>query len=359
MKQQTNRQIKGFLTTLLLTTLLGGCSQEETPTAVERVPIRVNAVINNHGAVTRFTDYDEDATQTTLIYQNQVVWVWALTHTNNAQDYMSAWRLMANSSGVLIGSAKYYPDTGAAIDIVAVQGHFSQEITETNPETKFPYSGLTHSVMDNQSSQSAYASSDLLYARVDNRKGTDEGVVTLPFKHYLSRIEITLESTDYSTDDLKHATVEIVGVKKQVTISMNNGSANTEPTIALTDAEAGDILLKNGQKGNANGVSIKHDNTIDRDYLEGIVPPQLLTAGNAFIKVTLTSRNNRVLYYQVPAAGFNTDTGFTDEQKLTLMPNRRYQFTFTLFESNITLSGATYEDGFTDSPLDIKPEPES
>lgn len=352
MRKQTRRQINGVLTALLLSSLIGGCSQEEITTAKDAVPIRLNAVIGDLGT-TRFTDYNY-ATQSTKIYPGQYVWAWALYNDNNANTYMTAWRLTASPTGTLVGSAKYYPDTGKAIDLVAVQGNFTQTLDEANDTySAFPASGLTHSVKDDQCAETDYASSDLLYARVDNKKGSDNTVVTLPFKHYLSKVEISLESADYTLDELKHATVEIVGVQKSVTISMNNGNATTAPTVSTTNNNLGDIKLKNGTEGNARGVG---DDTNGHDYLEAIVPPQMLDEGNAFIKVTLTSRSNRVLIYQVPPTGFNTDTGFNDEQKRTLMAGRRYQFIFTLFESNITLTGATYQDGFDDATVNVIPE---
>lgn len=338
MKKVTKKPINAGVAIILSVFMTGGCSQEETPSVAEAKPIRVNAVIGDQGVQTRFTDYSTDATQSTSIYSGQYVWAWALYHETQG-TYMTAWRLTASSQGTLSGSAKYYPDTGASIDIIAVQGNFSETLNEA-AETAFPTSGLTHSVMDNQASQANYASSDLLYARADNKKGSDNTVVTLPFKHYLSKIEITLTSTDYSSDDLKHATVEIMNVKKTVTISMNNSNAETEPTITTTGT-IGSILLKDGTLGDARGVV---DET-STDYLEAVVPPQTIAEGLAFIKVTLTSRNNRVLNYQIPAGG------------LTLVKNQRYQYVFTLHESNITLSGATYQSGFDDNTVTVVPEP--
>ena len=321
---------------LLFSSLACGCENGKEADGYEPVPIQLNAVVGNQGAVTRFTSYDTDAIQTVKIYPGQYVWAWALYHSNQT-TYMEAWRLTAQTNGALAGSAKYYPDTGSSIDIIAVQGNFSETIDEA-AQTAFP-SILTHHVKDNQSASSDYASSDLLYSRVDNKTGSS-GVVTLPFKHYLSRIEISLESPHYSLDDLKHATVEIVNVQKECTISMNNGNADTEPTIT-TSGETGSIILKNGTLGDARGVG---DSTNGRDFLEGVVPPQEMTEGLAFIKVTLTSRNNRVLYYQIPSGG------------LPLTKNQRYQYIFTLYESNITLSGATYQEGYDDTGIDIKPE---
>lgn len=351
MKIQTCKPIKGFLMALLLTTFFAACSQEGIETASHEAPIRLDAVINQK-QVTRFSDYS-NATQSTKIYPGQTVWAWALYNDNNANTYMTAWRLTANPSGTLAGSAKYYPDNGKAIDIIAVQGNFSETIDEANESyNAFPTTGLTHSVKDDQRELADYASSDLLYARVDNRKGSDNSVVTLPFKHYLSKIEVSLESTDYTTEELQHATIQIVGVKKTVTISMNNSNATTEPTVTTT-GDTGDILLKQGTEGNARGVG---DAIHGHDYIEAVVPPQELAEGDAFILVTLTSRNNRQLTYQIPASGFNTDEGFTDAQKRTLLKNRRYQFVFTLFESNITLSGATYQDGYDDQTVEVIPE---
>lgn len=337
MKQQKRILNRGAMAVLLFSSLLCSCSQDEQTTKGKSVPIQLNAVVGDR-TFTRFTNYNTDATQSTKIYPGQYVWAWALFNSNQS-SYMTAWRLTANPGGTLSGSAKYYPDTGAAIDIIAVQGNFTETLDEAT-ETDFPRTGLTHSVKDDQSALADYASSDLLYARVDNRRGSDNSVVTLPFKHYLSKIEITLESPHYSLDDLKHATVEIVNVQKSATISMNNNNESTEPTVTTTGA-TGNILLKDGAVGNARGVG---DATNGRDYLEGIVPPQPLTEGNAFIKVTLTSRNNRVLYYQIPAGG------------VTLVKNQRYQYIFTLYESNITLSGATYQEGFDDTVVGVVPE---
>ena len=336
----TKKPINATVAIMLSVFMACGCSQEETPSVAEAKPIRVNATIGDLGGQTRFTDYGIDATQSTSIYSGQYVWAWALYHESQA-TYMTAWRLTASSQGTLSGSAKYYPDDGSVIDIVAVQGHFSETLNEA-AQTAFPTSGLTHSVMDNQASQANYASSDLLYARVDNKKGSDNAVVTLPFKHYLSKLEITLASPEghYSKDDLKHATVEIMNVKKTVTISMNNGNAETEPTVTTTGT-TGSILLKDGTLGDARGVVYE----TSTDSMEAVVPPQTIAEGLAFIKVTLTTRNNRVLNYQIPEGG------------LTLLKNQRYQYIFTLFESNITLSGATYQSGFDDNSITVSPEP--
>ena len=333
---------------LALPALCGCSSDSDEPVDGSRVPISLASVMEGQRMQTRFVG-DGSGTQATDILAGQTVWIWAnYAETANGHNigdkYLDAWKLTAGSSGqlsgvvttTLAGSLRYYPTQNEKITLYGVQGNFSETITEQS--TTFPAT-LTHSVNTNQTSSVTYASSDLLWGIIKDQQYQTEAngditaeTIVIPFKHLLSKVEITLALKDgesvYTDTDLRAAKVELMHVKPEVSLTMSDG------TISAAGGTETAITVKTA--GSAAGYG--------SDWLETIVPPQTFAASKAFICVTMQVNGaDRPLYY-VPSAD------------LTLEANHRYRFSFVISSQAITLGSVTYDD-FNSTTDGISPVP--
>ncbi len=333
----------------MLTAIYGCSSDSDEVEPTDGVPLKVMSVLEGQRAQTRFSG-EGSGTQATEILPGQTVWVWAnyaeTAHGHTDGDsYLPAWKLTAGSAGqlsgvvttTLSGSLKYYPVENEKIDLYGVQGNFTETITESSttlPET------LTHTVNTTQTTNESYATSDLLWGLVEEQQYHVENneviveTIVIPFKHCLSKVEVTLALADgetvYTTDDLKAAKVELMHVLPSVTLTMAHGSISAA-------------------SGSETTLTVKTANSVagySGDWLEAIVPPQTFDSGKAFICVTMyVNGAERPLYY-VPSAD------------LTLAANHRYRFSFVVSSQAITLGSVTYED-FETTTTPISPVPVS
>lgn len=312
-------------------------------TYIERL-VTDNSSEQNCKANTRFTG-DGSGTQGTEILPGQTIWVWANYAENknghvDGDPYLAAWKLTSGAAGqlsgvvttTLSGSLRYYPTQNEMIDLYGVQGNFSESITEQT--TTFPTS-LTHTVNTTQTTSTSYATSDLLWGIKEEQQYSEDPstheiiaeTIVIPFKHCLSKVEITLTLADgetvYTTDDLKAAKVELMHVKPSVTLTMSDGS--------LSEASGDETRIIMKTANSAAGYA--------SDWLEAIVPPQTFASASAFICVTMNVNGaERPLYY-VPSSA------------LTLAANHRYRFSFVVSSQAITLGSVTYDDWQTATPI--------
>lgn len=329
--------------------LFWGCSGDEDclQTSEDRIPMSVATYLESQRiddlsetdqrTRTRFTG-EGSGTQGTEILPGQTVWVWAnYAETKNGHTdddpYLAAWKLTSGSAGqlsgvvttTLSGSLRYYPTQNELIDLYGVLGNFSESIVEQT--TTFPAT-LTHTINATQTTSSSYATSDLLWGIKENQQYTEDAetheiiaeTIVIPFKHCLSKVEVTLALADgetvYTTDDLKAAKVELMHVRPTVTLTMADGSLS---------AASGDEMMVTMKSANSTA-------GYSGDWLEAIVPPQTFASASAFICVTMNVNGaERPLYY-VPSSA------------LTLAANHRYRFSFVVSSQAITLGSVTYDD---------------
>ena len=350
---------KSQISTIVVTALSfivmnSACSSDGTESPVQqkqRIPLTLNATISNsQEPLTRsYTGDDADTygTQSTSIYAGQTVWAWG-NMTSNDATHFSAWQLTARGAGQLSttdlnGSSHYYPDENQSFYITAVHGNFSETISESSL-TALPAT-LTHTVLADQSTADSYAQSDLLYAKLTDITVPEPlRAQTLQFAHMLSKIEITLipgsdpnsSTISYSVSDLSDATVDIINVTTDATLTMSNGNVAAGST-------TGSVRVKKSTDTSV-GVTESGAAAANYNWLEAVLPFQTIAATTAFIRVTLPSHNNRTLYYQAPTGG------------ITLAKGTRYRFVFTVTPTVIKLSALYYQSSYEEQTIEVVPE---
>ena len=203
-----------------------------------------------------------------------------------------------NTTGALSGSL-YYPTNGNNIDIEAYY-----------PST-VDYSSTSFSVLANQSSAANYCSSDLMYAtKLTNKaKGTTHG---LTFNHALSKIIVNITNgSGVTASDITSnvSAVKINNTKLTATIAKG--------VVSTATGSASDITIT----GSTNTSNI------------GIIVPQTVTNGNAFITVTYNG----------------SDKAYTLTADKIFEAGKVYTYALTLTAQGITLSSTTITDWVPDT----------
>ncbi len=165
-----------------------------------------------------------------------------------------------NGSGTLTGSL-YYPATDENIDICAYYPN-----TISSSSTSF-------TVDATQTTAANYQSYDLMYAtKLTNKaKGSTHA---LTFNHALSKIIVNLQAGDGITDDNISSNVTAVKIK------------NTKPKaeFTITNGAVGTITAS----GTAADINITGA-TMTSSHV-GIIVPQKINSGTAFIEITYNSK---------------------------------------------------------------------
>lgn len=207
-------------------------------------------------------------TQSTQIESGETVYVWAEKNSDKS-SYIDAWSLTADGEGNLTPAVKkYFPTDKASLDIYALHGNFT--VSDEMP--------ASISVLEDQSTKEAYCESDLLYA-VSTNVPYSEKIITLDFKHLLSKIEINLIAG--SGVDLSKVTfVKVLNTQLAADITLKNSEA-----IATAITPTGDTADITAYKSSDNnGV-----------YAEAIVIPQEVSG--TFVEVTV---GGTPYYYTIP-----------------------------------------------------------
>lgn len=198
------------------------------------------------------------STQSTQIEKGETVYVWAEKNSDKS-SYIDAWSLTADGEGNLTPAVKkYFPTDKASLDIYALHGNFT--ISDEMP--------ASISVLEDQSTKEAYCESDLLYAVSTNVPYSEE-IITLDFKHLLSKIEIKLTAGS-GVDLSKVTSVKVLNTQLAADITLKNSEA-----IATAITPTGDTADITAYKSSDNnGV-----------YAEAIVIPQEVSG--TFVEVTV------------------------------------------------------------------------
>lgn len=235
----------------------------------------------------RGTDLNQQATK---IVENRQVGV---TITQAYEDHNNGlWLADGNGTLVNVSNPVHWGDTE-----VTVTAYHPYDADWTEGQQTF-------SVQTDQSTDSGYLDSDLLWAKTTS-SASDEPVA-LSFTHKLAKVNVTLTSDDI--EDLSNITVSICGT---------NLSTGFHPATGALSAVAG------------HTADIKASVTTESAYTgSAIIIPQAVGKGTKFVKITY---ENKDYYYTLPDA-------------IEFKSGRSYHFQLKLSVKNSNGIGFVYED---------------
>ena len=261
----------------------------------------------------------------TKIAENEKVWLYVdgVTGSEPAQQYYGKELTADGNNGFTGADEMYFPVKEERIDLYAF--HINEPTSGSMSIGAYPTGPLTHQVeTDQQSTTDGYAKSDLLYAKESKTKEeakSANGAIALPFKHFLSKIEVVLIK-DKSLDGKDITNVEILNTKLQGTFTPSKESEDIS-------------VAPNGEIDNDTSNAIKIDknettNTDAPELNEAIIIPQTLNAQTPFIRVTLS--DDTELTYKL-----GVETTFAQGQRY------RYTVTAKLTELTVTATITKWE----------------
>lgn len=164
----------------------------------------------------------------------------------------------------------------------------------------------TFTVQTNQSEESTYCSSDLIWATPLTNQVSQEGALALAFNHKLSKINVTITNNRTGLS-LIGATVSILNTVPSVSINLSTGALGSASGTAteITAATLGE----------------------NETTASAIIVPQEVAAGK-FIKIVTNAANNNnesiTLYAKLATAK-------------TLAENHKYNYTVTINDNSVEL----------------------
>lgn len=203
-----------------------------------------------------------------------------------------------NDSGFNYAELMYYPADGSDVDFYAIHP-YAQSASLSNP--------LTFQVSANQSIQSNYLNSDLLYTGKKDVKRTADKV-ELVFSHKLSRLNFTIKTQDLDLAGLNGVTV--LTVLPETTIDITNGSiaaASGTPTNIRAYGVAGSPV----ERAEVSGIS-------------AIIIPQQIPANTPLFEISI---GTTTYIYRTPSSG----------DLLTFTEGNQYNLELTITQTGITL----------------------
>ena len=329
-------RIHPFLYALTAALALSACSQDEAQQQLTPKPIRLVSTLDQTPATRAFTALN--------IPNNTRVYVWAdMINLSDSRriNYFNTWALTAKGDGTLESAStpvevKFFPATNK-LDLYAMSGSFSGFVFDTANELPTTR-GLYHTVRSDQTAESSYYASDLLYSQVRGQVPV-ETAVQLPFYHMLSKVRVVLipgtgdtTADKYGTVQLRNATVTLLNLETRAKLTPKK-EAYTNAQFALQDNRATMIEVAPKTDEDDTDAVFKRDITMQTisatpndegniattSYGEAIIVPQEVPA-DKFIKVTLTD----------PGTGLTHDTFYRFASKFTFESGKQYQFQLTL-----------------------------
>lgn len=242
------------------------------------------------------------------------IWIWA--NTSASSVYFNAWKLGAN--GETSDNIKYWPSDGSGLTLYALKGNFGDG---TITEDTTPWSGLsvTHTVLNDQTSEVSLSKSNLCYTSASGKNGQPINMTLQPL---LSKIIVGFNLSDskgITESALSGATVTINDILPQTTFTSSDGkiSAASGTTTQITICSS----LPKPQ------TLTTYTSTNPLKVGEAIVPPQTIATGKKLVTVKLNDSSGRTFNYK-----------FSGSSDLTMSGGYSYQFTFKIIDGELTVS---------------------
>ena len=255
------------------------------------------------------------------------IWIWA--NTSASSVYLSAWKLGAN--GETSDNIKYWPSDGSGLTLYALKGNFGDG---TITENTTPWSGLsvTHTVLNDQTSEVSLSKSNLCYTSASGKNGQPINMTLQPL---LSKIIVGFNLSDskgITASALSGATVMINDILPQTTFTSSDGK------ISAASGTATQITIRSSLPQPPTLTTYTSTNPLKVG--EAIVPPQTIDTGKKLVTVKLNDSSGRTFNYK-----------FSGSSPLTMSGGYSYQFTFKIIDGELTISTINVT-GYSESTIE-------
>ncbi len=279
--------MKKIISLCILGLAFASCSDSDDIDPNDQVSIRLTSDV----AVSRYLQETQIAAG-----QNLGLFV-TLANAPSTVYYNNETIVADGNGGFTYPTQLYYPLGTANVDFYAVNPRMAGA-TLTAP--------MSFSVQNDQSSNSAYLNSDLLYASTKDISRRNEAV-DMSFTHKLTKVTFVVKQSGIITLD-ELSDIEIQNVQTETTLNLQTG--------ALTPvASTPENVTVNNVRGTTQNV---------QSEMAAIIVPQTFTAeaNKPFIKITIGEN----VFDYIPRVNITFESG------------KSYNYTITVYNNNITVA---------------------